>query len=263
MIMCDCIWIWVFVFSSRRRHTRCALVTGVQTCALPIYGGSKRRNLTTLHDEQNFKVQSIHNTTTIEVGEVPVIGSVTFKNIFSTLRVLQNNVIREFGVSSLPSGVVINQYDIIGAYPNQQLVPSNEAQKSDFDDNFTEEFQIQGNINDKHNWVIGYFINKATSDDLGLAPVFLSFNNAFSEPLDNLNFLFPSTVNKSEQAEIGYFGQFTADLSGLVTEGLHFTGGFRWSRDYSNRRNVDIRAPPTGAVVISPSANQTDRKRVV
>src|SRR3546814_5565993 len=25
-----------FVFSSRRRHTRCSLVTGVQTCALPI-----------------------------------------------------------------------------------------------------------------------------------------------------------------------------------------------------------------------------------
>src|SRR3546814_5276061 len=30
---------FVFFFSSRRRHTRCALVTGVQTCALPIYGG--------------------------------------------------------------------------------------------------------------------------------------------------------------------------------------------------------------------------------
>src|SRR3546814_4467829 len=28
--------IGMFVFSSRRRHTRCALVTGVQTCALPI-----------------------------------------------------------------------------------------------------------------------------------------------------------------------------------------------------------------------------------
>src|SRR3546814_7777793 len=26
-----------FFCSSRRRHTRCALVTGVQTCALPIY----------------------------------------------------------------------------------------------------------------------------------------------------------------------------------------------------------------------------------
>src|SRR3546814_17891236 len=27
---------WGFVFASRSRHTRCALVTGVQTCALPI-----------------------------------------------------------------------------------------------------------------------------------------------------------------------------------------------------------------------------------
>src|SRR3546814_7417408 len=30
--------LYLFFFSSRRRHTRCALVTGVQTCALPIYG---------------------------------------------------------------------------------------------------------------------------------------------------------------------------------------------------------------------------------
>src|SRR3546814_7232268 len=29
---------YTFFFSSRRRHTRCALVTGVQTCALPISG---------------------------------------------------------------------------------------------------------------------------------------------------------------------------------------------------------------------------------
>src|SRR3546814_12271539 len=32
MLVCVC-----FFFSSRRRHTRCALVTGVQTCALPIF----------------------------------------------------------------------------------------------------------------------------------------------------------------------------------------------------------------------------------
>src|SRR3546814_2210751 len=38
-----CMYYWLcfvlfmcFFFSSRRRHTRCALVTGVQTCALPI-----------------------------------------------------------------------------------------------------------------------------------------------------------------------------------------------------------------------------------
>src|SRR3546814_11395191 len=30
---------FLFFFSSRRRHTRCALVTGVQTCALPIFFG--------------------------------------------------------------------------------------------------------------------------------------------------------------------------------------------------------------------------------
>src|SRR3546814_2748708 len=33
MLVLSCI----FFFSSRRRHTRCALVTGVQTCALPIF----------------------------------------------------------------------------------------------------------------------------------------------------------------------------------------------------------------------------------
>src|SRR3546814_12151074 len=32
-----CLFLFLFFFfSSRRRHTRCALVTGVQTCALPI-----------------------------------------------------------------------------------------------------------------------------------------------------------------------------------------------------------------------------------
>src|SRR3546814_8303685 len=30
--------VFCFFFSSRRRHMRCALVTGVQTCALPICG---------------------------------------------------------------------------------------------------------------------------------------------------------------------------------------------------------------------------------
>src|SRR3546814_11222659 len=34
-----------FFLSSRRRHTRCALVTGVQTCALPIYRAGVDRAL--------------------------------------------------------------------------------------------------------------------------------------------------------------------------------------------------------------------------
>src|SRR3546814_8929902 len=38
-------WYFFVFFSSRRRHTRCALVTGVQTCALPICrpGAHRRR----------------------------------------------------------------------------------------------------------------------------------------------------------------------------------------------------------------------------
>src|SRR3546814_1159875 len=37
-------YVFVFVFfSSRRRHTRCALVTGVQTCALPIWAAPRRQ----------------------------------------------------------------------------------------------------------------------------------------------------------------------------------------------------------------------------
>src|SRR3546814_8376996 len=40
VFLCICfliIVVCVFFFSSRSRHTRCALVTGVQTCALPIF----------------------------------------------------------------------------------------------------------------------------------------------------------------------------------------------------------------------------------
>src|SRR3546814_6615184 len=33
--------LYFFFFSSRRRHTRCALVTGVQTCALPIFATTR------------------------------------------------------------------------------------------------------------------------------------------------------------------------------------------------------------------------------
>src|SRR3546814_6286988 len=39
---CNSFFYFVFFFSSRRRHTRCALVTGVQTCALPIFVDKKR-----------------------------------------------------------------------------------------------------------------------------------------------------------------------------------------------------------------------------
>ena len=41
-----------FFFSSRRRHTRCADVTGVQTCALPIWPGLARMSPSTSGDRR-------------------------------------------------------------------------------------------------------------------------------------------------------------------------------------------------------------------
>src|SRR3546814_14949474 len=40
----------LFFFSSIRRHTRCALVTGVQTCALPIFTRSERGSVVVHRD---------------------------------------------------------------------------------------------------------------------------------------------------------------------------------------------------------------------
>src|SRR3546814_11972218 len=42
-----------YYFSSRRRHTRCALVTGVQTCALPICFEQQRRRQ---HGERRSRI---------------------------------------------------------------------------------------------------------------------------------------------------------------------------------------------------------------
>src|SRR3546814_95686 len=57
-----------FFFSSRRRHTRCALVTGVQTCALPIYtwsfDGVEFGKSTPVHFRYGERVRVIlHNDT--------------------------------------------------------------------------------------------------------------------------------------------------------------------------------------------------------
>src|SRR3546814_5175032 len=50
----------LFVFSSRRRHTSCALVTGVQTCALPIFliSGGGRCNFTNLNSSPDCFLSS-------------------------------------------------------------------------------------------------------------------------------------------------------------------------------------------------------------
>src|SRR3546814_4011596 len=63
-----------FFFSSRRRHTRCALVTGVQTCALPIYPSIALDTIT--HNQATFTNRDLamfvhrHSADTIQFEEV-------------------------------------------------------------------------------------------------------------------------------------------------------------------------------------------------
>src|SRR3546814_20141624 len=61
-----------FFFSSRRRHTRCALVTGVQTCALPIY-------------ERSTVSAALAPTCTVTVPEVPAVPSNSLMPLNSVL----------------------------------------------------------------------------------------------------------------------------------------------------------------------------------
>src|SRR3546814_13405463 len=71
-----------FFFSSRRRHTRCALVTGVQTCALPIsaLNGEKIRNLITMVTPVDFHTADnmlAHWTRNIDIDQfVDALGNV-------------------------------------------------------------------------------------------------------------------------------------------------------------------------------------------
>src|SRR3546814_5141046 len=57
-----------FFFASRRRHTRCALVTGVQTCALPI----SLRGI--VYDEARF-LESIGQNLNSAIRSESVLGS--------------------------------------------------------------------------------------------------------------------------------------------------------------------------------------------
>src|SRR3546814_6566327 len=64
-----------FFFSSRRRHTRCALVTGVQTCALPICSLAISTGLVVLSMAALYFVEGAPSYFALGVGLVAV-GSV-------------------------------------------------------------------------------------------------------------------------------------------------------------------------------------------
>src|SRR3546814_5884714 len=73
-------------FSSRRRHTRCALVTGVQTCALPIFlpgaPGSGKSTLTAclVHNGWRLLSDEIALVSLQDGGLTALARSISLKN---------------------------------------------------------------------------------------------------------------------------------------------------------------------------------------
>lgn len=196
-------------------------------------GGSVRKNLTARIDQQQGRNEQIINTTSFDIGELGLLGDVSVKAIVGLNRFDKSNLVREFGASRYPHGVVYNNNDLVG-FPQTTEVNS-KYEKTNFSDDVTTELQVLGDIDGKHNWILGYF-RERTRSDYSPPFIFQTFNNAFTVPLDNTTFLFPNTA-KTKASQTAYFGQFTADLSDVLLEGLSLTAGLRLTESESEQNN--------------------------
>src|SRR3546814_8226528 len=79
-----------FFFSSRRRHTRCALLTGVQTCALPISNAPVETKDANTDYSPAFEGQT-------RIAGVKTSTPYQFK-------VLSEDLDRPWGIASMPDG---------------------------------------------------------------------------------------------------------------------------------------------------------------
>src|SRR3546814_2299904 len=91
-----------FFFSSRRRHTRCALVTGVQTCALPIfYAGAQ---LTVPGVAAPVAAGPATASYTVQrgdtLGSIASRGGTTIATVISLNGIKNPNLIRKIGRAS-------------------------------------------------------------------------------------------------------------------------------------------------------------------
>src|SRR3546814_19968065 len=130
-----------FFFSSRRRHTRCALVTGVQTCALPISStppnsllgeGREDNGLTPGRGQAPIGVDDLkpQKTTSYEVGaKANLFGGklslslAGFQTEADNARVTGADNIVEFlgqqrirGIEFSPNGEILPGWTVFGGY---------------------------------------------------------------------------------------------------------------------------------------------------
>src|SRR3546814_7493432 len=105
-----------FFFSSRRRHTRCALVTGVQTCPLPIAELARSQ----IERGADVIIQAAGGTgigVLQAAADAEVLGIGTDSN--------QNGLHHGYVLTSMRKRVDIAVYDNFTAVPDRQSTPLN------------------------------------------------------------------------------------------------------------------------------------------
>lgn len=192
---------------------------------------AKRRNLAGGELIFKGKTDQLLNITSIDVGKVAFLGNVTLKNIFSTIRNLGVRTTYDGG-NPLPNGLVYNNWD----FQNFKPVASSRASgENDWLDDYSEEFQIMGDIDGKHSWIVGYY-QEVQKYDLNYPPLFATYGNVFSPTFSPTVVGGFSTNQKDEQK--GYFAQTTLDMSDWLLDGLKLTMGYRWTESKATRNST-------------------------
>src|SRR3546814_5742835 len=91
----------VFFFSSRRRHTRCALVTGVQTCALPIYRNDAGMITSITSSQVNLAEFKTDGVDAELAYTLPVNNAANGRFIFRLLGTWVNSFTRDDGITKI------------------------------------------------------------------------------------------------------------------------------------------------------------------
>jgi iron complex outermembrane receptor protein len=196
------------------------------------------------------KTEQLNNITKIELGELGWLGETSIKNVFNTVRNLGVHTKYDSG-SPLPNGLVFNNYDFVNFVPVAN--PKSDG-RNDWLDDFSEEIQIFGSIDGKHDWIVGYYYEE-DNDELNYPPLFSAYGNVFSPTFS------PSVVasfsKNSLNRDRGYFAQGTADLSDFV-DGLKLTYGWRHSESNFDALGQNYNAAALTAGNLIPSLAPAD-----
>src|SRR3546814_7924915 len=92
-----------FFFSSKRRHTRCALVTGVQTCALPICKW-RPRSFDTLIGQDHVVRALTHALSTQRLHHAWLFTGTRCVGKTTLSRILAKSLNCETGITATPCG---------------------------------------------------------------------------------------------------------------------------------------------------------------